>query len=189
MPKLGTQKISYLSILGRNFKKTIVIFETSAVEFVYLQNFVRKRKYLNLETKMPYLGSFWLEFSKNYRHIWNQYPEISLIREFSTKQKCINLELKMPYLGISALEFEKLLSYWNQHPRIYLISKSREKIKMHKFGTKNALFRYFWARFFKKLSWYLNLSNYEIKKQNKTKQKCLHLWPKIPYLGIFELEF
>ena len=37
MPKLGTQKISYLSILGWNFKKTIVIFETSAVEFVYLR--------------------------------------------------------------------------------------------------------------------------------------------------------
>ena len=151
MPKFGTQKISYLNILDWTFKKTIVIFETSAVEFFYLQNFVRKRKYLNLETKIPSLGSFWLEFSKNYCHIWNQYPQISLIRKFPKKQKCLNLEPKRPYLGIFALEFEKLLSYWNQHPRICLSSKSREKIKMHKFGTKNALFRYFWARFFKKL--------------------------------------
>ena len=69
MPKLGTQKISYLSILGWNFKKTIVIFETSAVEFVYLQNFVRKRKYLNLGPKMLYLGIFELDFSKNYHDI------------------------------------------------------------------------------------------------------------------------
>ena len=69
MPKFGTQKISYLNILDWTFKKTIVIFETSAVEFFYLQNFVRKRKYLNLETKIPYLGSFWLEFSKSYCHI------------------------------------------------------------------------------------------------------------------------
>ena len=31
------------------------------------------------------------------------------------------------------------------YPRICLIAKFREKMKMSKLGTKNALFRYFWA--------------------------------------------
>ena len=40
----------------------------------------------------------------------------------------------------------------NQHPQIDLIAKFREIIEMDKFGTKNALFGYFWARIFKNYS-------------------------------------
>ena len=59
---------------------------------------------------------------------------------------------------------------------------------MLKFGTKSALFGYFWARIRKKLLPYLksapsNLSNCKIL------QKCLNLGPKRPYLGPFWLEF
>ena len=62
---------------------------------------------------------------------------------------------------------------------------------MSKFGTKNALFGYFWARISKKLLPYLksapsNLSNYKI---SRKKQKCLNLGPKMPFWGIFGLEF
>ena len=38
----------------------------------------------------------------------------------------------------------------NQHPRICLISKFREKIKTPKLGTKNAFFGIFQLEFFKK---------------------------------------
>ena len=38
--------------LGKNFKKTIVIFEISTLKFVYLQNFTKKQKCLNLGSKI-----------------------------------------------------------------------------------------------------------------------------------------
>ena len=54
----------------------------------------------------------------------------------------------MPYFGIFGLEFSKIYCHiWNQHPRVWLNRKFREKMKMSKFGTKNALFEYFWAKF------------------------------------------
>ena len=63
---------------------------------------------------------------------------------------------------------------------------------MPKFGTKNALSGFFFggARIFKKLFSYLksapsNLPNWKILQ----KKKCLNLGPKMPHLGIFELEF
>ena len=59
---------------------------------------------------------------------------------------------------------------------------------MPKFGTKSALFGYFWARIRKKLLSYLksapsNLSNCKIL------QKCPNLGLKRSYLGTFWLEF
>ena len=61
---------------------------------------------------------------------------------------------------------------------------------MPKFGIKDALLGYFWARIKKKLSYLKstlsNLCNCKILQQRKKKQ---NLGPKMPYLGIFELEF
>ena len=57
---------------------------------------------------------------------------------------------------------------------------------MPKFGTKNALFGYFWARIFnKKLLSYLkstplNLPNGKISRNN---EKCRNLGPKMPFFG------
>ena len=92
---------------------------------------------------------------KKYCHIWNQHPRIRLIRliaKFCEK-------MKMPYLGIFGPKFfKKYVHIWNQHPRvgqICLIAKFCEKTKISKSGTKNALFRYFWAIILKKLLSYL----------------------------------
>ena len=60
------------------------------------------------------------------------------------KQKCLNLGPKIPHFGIFGLEFEG-----DQHPQICLIAKLCEKMKMPKFGTKNALFGHFWGLNFK----------------------------------------
>ena len=54
----------YLGIFGLKVSKTTVIFEMSAFEFVWLLNFVKKQKCLNLGPKMPYLGVFRVEFFK-----------------------------------------------------------------------------------------------------------------------------
>ena len=51
----------------------------------------------------------------------------------------------MPKFGIKYV--------WNQHPWICLAAKfyKKKQQKKHKFGTKNALFGYFWTRTLKKL--------------------------------------
>ena len=54
---------------------------------------------------------------------------------------------KMSYLGtfrqLGWNFWKKYCHIWNQHPQICLIAKIFEKMKMPKFGTSNALFRYF----------------------------------------------
>ena len=55
----------YFVIFGPELRKTIVIFEISMLKFVYLQNFTKKQKCLNLGPKMPDLCIFGLEFENN----------------------------------------------------------------------------------------------------------------------------
>ena len=62
---------------------------------------------------------------------------------------------------------------------------------MSKYGSRNLLFWYLWARFLK-IMLYLklplsNLSKFKI--LAKEKQKFLNLGPKLPYFGIFWLDF
>ena len=45
-------------ILSKISRKAIVIFEIGTVKFVYLQNFTKKQKCLNLGPKMPYFDIF-----------------------------------------------------------------------------------------------------------------------------------
>ena len=54
-------KLPYLGILGLDFSKIIDIFEISTFKLVYLQNFAKKQKSLNLGPKVPYLGIFVIE--------------------------------------------------------------------------------------------------------------------------------
>ena len=62
----------------------------------------------------------------------------------------------MLYLGIFGQNFNKAIVIFEiKHPQIYLFAKSHEKTKMPKFGTKNALFGYFWATILKELLPYL----------------------------------
>ena len=74
---------------------------------------------------------------------------------------------------------------WNQHCRYFNNAKFCTKIKILKFGIKNALFRYF-----EKLLPYL-IS--ELSKRSKCKELCKnknpYIWnQKKPYLGIFKLQ-
>ena len=62
MPKFGTKNALFGGFLGKIFRKTIVIFEIITLKFVYLQNFTKKQKLLNLGRKMSGLGTFGLEF-------------------------------------------------------------------------------------------------------------------------------
>ena len=75
MARFGTTK-PYFSIFDQKFligifsgihflKKAIVIFEISTLKFVYLENLMKKQKFLNLGPKMPDLGIFCLEIENN----------------------------------------------------------------------------------------------------------------------------
>ena len=52
---------------------------------------------------MPYLGTFGLEFEKNYCHIWNQHPQICLISKFRKKAKMAKVGTKNDLFHISVL--------------------------------------------------------------------------------------
>ena len=60
--------------------------------------------------------------------------------------KRLHLGPKMPSF-FEKLEFSKKCCHiTNQHPEFCLIAKFCKKPKMPKFGSKNALFGYFWTR-------------------------------------------
>ena len=69
---------------------------------------------------------------------------------FEILQKCLNLGPKMRDSGNFGLQFEKnYCQIWNQHPRICLIAKYHEIVRMPKFGIKSTKFGYFGARILK----------------------------------------
>ena len=102
----------------------------------------------------------------------------------------------MPYFrGFLAYNLKKLLSHspsnWSR------ITTFHEIMKMAKFGTKNALFWYFWARIFKKLLSYLksapsNLSICKILRKTilsifghfraSVLKKSCHIWNRHPWI-------
>ena len=66
-----------------------------------------------------------------------------------SRKKCLNFESKMPYLGFSGKNFKKLLSNLKSALSNLSTCKISRKKQMSKFGTKNALLWYFWARIWK----------------------------------------
>ena len=50
-----------LDIFGLESENNIFLFKISTLNFVYLQNFAKKQKGLNLGPKVSYLGIFGLE--------------------------------------------------------------------------------------------------------------------------------
>ena len=58
IPKFGTKKVLFGSF-GQQFRKTIVLFATSALEFALLQSLVQKIKILISGTKNARFPYFW----------------------------------------------------------------------------------------------------------------------------------
>ena len=58
-------KMPDLCIFGLEFKSNIVIFETSTLEFVKLQNFAEKTKTPKFMSKNALFGYFWARILKN----------------------------------------------------------------------------------------------------------------------------
>ena len=68
--RFGT-KIVLIRYFRLKFQKTRVEFEISILKFVNTQSFVQKQKKINLGPKIPHLGIFGLQFSKNDYQIFN----------------------------------------------------------------------------------------------------------------------
>ena len=99
----------------------------------------------------------------------------------------------MSYLGIFWLELEKATPLWFFYISTleFFQTKLRLNIKILKFGTKIALIGYFGLEFqkvsnLKSVSSISNLLTCKVSSKNKN---FLNLVPKIPYLGIFGLQF
>ena len=125
------------------------------------------------ETKMPKFGTkialfayFWARILKKDCQIWNQHSQICLFaksHEIAKMSKFWGKNAWFIYLrtGIwkkapsNLSKCKKHCHIWNQHAWICLNVKYCEIMKMPKFGTKSALFRYFWVRILKKLLSYL----------------------------------
>ena len=136
--------------------------------------------------KENFAFEYFLEFEKNYCYFRNQYPQIFQYSKFHAKIKN-TFTTKRCFIWIfSGWNSKKSLSYLKLTPS----NKFGAKIKILKFSTKNAWCGYFWARILKN---YCHIWNQHpriclIAKFHE-KWKCLNLGPKMPYLGIFGLEF
>ena len=64
-----------------------------------MQSFIQKQKTLTLGPKVPYLGIFSLQFTKDYYQIFNQETRISKTINLRPNQQKINLGPKKLYLG------------------------------------------------------------------------------------------
>ena len=112
----------------------------------------------------------------------------------------ISWKMQMPKLGAKNALFgyfptgvwKTYCHTWNQRPWICLVAKFGTKLNILKFGTKNTWFGYFPVKILKQ---YCHIWDQHpricliAKLCKKKKQKGLNLGPKMPYLGIFELEF
>ena len=130
MFKIGTKSALFWVFLGKNFKKTIVIFEMTTLKFVYLQNFTEKQKCQNLGPKVSDFGIFSAGVWKQYCHIWNQHPRICLIAKICGKTKmpkCGTQNASVGYFWARILKI--LLSYLKSAPSNFSNCKISRKNK------------------------------------------------------------
>ena len=124
-------KLPCLVTFGLKIESNIVIFEISAFEFVELQTFRKKQKSLNLGPKVLYFGIFGLELKNNILIFEISTLEFVKLQNFVEKMKISKFGSKNAlcryfWTGI----WKKYFHTWNQHPRICLIAKLGEKMKI-----------------------------------------------------------
>ena len=104
--------MSDLAIFRLEFESNIFIFEIGILKFVYLQNFTKKQKCLNLGPKILDLGIFGLEFKHKIVIFEFSTLEVVHLQNFAEKEKCLKLEPKClicvvePYCEHSSTNFK-----------------------------------------------------------------------------------
>ena len=129
------------------------------------------------------LGYFWARIKKKLSYLKSTLSNLCNCKILQQRKKKQTLGPKFGYF--CARIFKKLLQYLKSALSNLSNWKFFEKTKMSKFGTKNALFGFFLSQNFIKLSYLKSApSNCII-----SGKKILNLGAKMPYLGIFGLEF
>ena len=149
-----------------------------------------KIKFLKFGTKNVRFLYFCIGIWKYYCHVSNQRPRICLVAKFCSKIKILKFGTKNDFILVFlGWNLKKLLSCLISANSNLPDCKFR-KTTMSKFETKNVWFEYFWVRILKTIVIF-EISTFKlVKLQNFVKkQKCLNLGQKLPYLGIFGLEF
>ena len=184
----------YLSTFGIEFEKSYCHIWNQYPRICLTEKFPKEKQIsLKLGPKMLYMGILELEFLNQNIVIF----EISTLKffwlqNFAKKEKCLNLGPTMPYLGTFEQKiWKKTLSCWIKSAPSHLHDwKILQKPKMQKFGTKYSLIGYFCARISKKYYHIWNqLPRTCLIAKFCKKKKSLDLGLKMPYLGIFVLEF
>ena len=104
-----------------------------------------------------------------------QHYKNSQIAKICQKIKMPKFRTKMPYLGLFEREFSQTIVIFEINTLKFVnLQNFPKKNKSLKFGTKNGLFWYFWARILKNLCHIWNSTVKFVKLQNfLKKQKCL----------------
>ena len=135
-------------VFWAGISKNYFVFEISILEFVNMQSFIQKwKKTLNLRLKRPYVGYlsiFRLKFSKDQFLISNL--EFKKLWTFTQNEKN-KLGTKKTLFGFWTGMLKNFCHICNQRPPIFLIAKFCVRIRILKFGTKNALFECFGQQF------------------------------------------
>ena len=159
------QKCLVLIILGKKFRKPIVILEISILNFVYFQILRKKSKMPKLGTKNAWFGYFWTGIWKQYCRIWNDHPQICENAKFLWK-KSIYISNQKCFLWVfPGYKFKKPLSYLKSKcsslSNYKILWRNNSLLIWHQkrhfwvFSSENVLFWYSWGRIFKTLLSYL----------------------------------
>ena len=127
--------MSSLGIFGLEFGNSFVMLKIRTLELISLQTFFKKIKSSKLGTKTPLFGIFRLKFKKVIVIYEISTLKFVKLRKFVKKQRFLNLWSEMIYFGAEI--WEQYSNIWSQNPRICLVKKFCEKVKMPKFGTEN----------------------------------------------------
>ena len=156
MPKFGTKYTLFGYFCARILKNICHIWYQHPQTSVTAK-LLEKMKRPTFGTKNTLFRHFITGILKYYCHIWNQHPRICLIAKFWGKTKMPKFWIKNAFLGIFGLEFQKTIVIFEistlEFVRFQNFVKKWKCLnlgkKMPKFGTKYALFGYFWIRILK----------------------------------------
>ena len=110
----------------------------------------KNKKTLNLGPKIPYLGTFGCNLIKTIvKFLISTLEFVKLWSFIQNKKNKKKLRTKNALLGLWAGMFKNYCHISNQRPPICLIAKFNVKIRILKFGTKNALFGCLGVQFWK----------------------------------------
>ena len=98
MPKFGTENAFPENLRSQNFIKLLSYLKSAPSNCLMAKHWGK--------AKMPYMGTFGLEFQKPIVIFEISTLKFVKLQNF-TKKKCLNLGPEMPDLGILGLEFEK----------------------------------------------------------------------------------